>query len=83
MYHGYHEKLKIAGNAKLEGRAEEGYVCLYSPERRHTVDVFDSFDCEWTDCDYVLEGPDDFDFHLLIHVHDVVGERDPNSNSFR
>ncbi|XP_018494156.1 histone H4 transcription factor [Galendromus occidentalis] len=83
LYHGYHEKLKIAGDAKLEARSKEGYVCYYSSERKHTVDIFDSFDCEWTDCDYVLDGPDDFDFHLLIHVHDSVGDKDPNGSSFK
>lgn len=83
LYHGYHEKLKVAGNAKLKTRSNESHECLYPPERQHTVDVFDSFECEWTDCDYVLEGPDDFDFHLLIHVQNSVGDKDPTSNSFK
>lgn len=83
MYHGYHEKLKIAGNSKLQKRSKESYVCSYPSERQHTVDVFESFECEWIGCDYVLEGPDDFDFHLLIHVHDSVGDKNPNTGSLK
>ncbi|OQR73428.1 histone H4 transcription factor-like [Tropilaelaps mercedesae] len=80
-YHGYHEKLKLLGDRKLATRTD--FKCNLSSQNRHTVDVFDAFECEWADCEYVLESPEDFNFHLLVHVHDIIEGTDWHKDMYR
>ncbi|XP_022671244.1 histone H4 transcription factor-like isoform X2 [Varroa jacobsoni] len=80
-YHGYHEKLKLLGDRKLASRRD--FKCYLPTQNRHTVDVFDAFECEWADCEYVLESPEDFNFHLLVHVHETIEGTDWHKDMYR